>query len=180
MSKAVFLDRDGTMAEDVHYCSRPQDLRLFPHVGEGVRRLNDNGFKVVIITNQSGIARGYFTEPGLAEIHQKLKGDLAQYGAHIDAIYHCPHHPDEGCECRKPKPKLANKAIDDLGIDPRQSYVIGDRLMDIELARAIGSKSVLIANELGISEIKDNSSPPDYIASDFGTAVKWIIKQPKG
>jgi len=140
MGKAVFLDRDGTMAEDVHYCSRPQDLRLFPDVGEGVRRLNDKGFKVVIITNQSGIARGYFTEPALAEIHQKLKGDLAQYGAHIDAIYHCPHHP----------------------------------------ARAIGSKSVLIANDLGISEIKDSHRPPDYIAPDFGAAVKWIIKQPEG
>jgi len=168
------------MTEDVHYCSRPQDLRLFPHVGEGVRRLNDKGFKVVIITNQSGIARGYFTEPVLVEIHQKLKGDLAQYGARIDAIYHCPHHPDEGCECRKPKPKLAHQAIAELGIDPRQSYVIGDRLMDIELAQAIGSKSVLIANDLGISEIKGSSSPPDYIASDFGAAVKWIIKEPKG
>jgi len=153
---------------------------LFPHVGEGVRRLNDNGFKVVIITNQSGIARGYFDELVLAEIHQKLRNDLAQYGAHIDAIYYCPHHPDEGCECRKPKPKLALQAIADLGIDPRQSYVIGDRLMDIELARAIGSKSVLVANDLGLNEIKDSHRLPDYIASDFGAAVKWIVEHPEG
>jgi D-glycero-D-manno-heptose 1,7-bisphosphate phosphatase len=125
------------------------------------------------------VARGYFSESLLAEIHQKLRNDLAQHGAHIDAIYYCPHHPDEGCECRKPKPKLAYQAIADLGIDPGQSYVIGDRLMDIQLARAIGSKSVLIANDLGISEIRDINSPPDYIALDFGAAVKWIIKQTK-
>ena len=180
MNKAVFLDRDGTMTEDVHYCRRPKDLLLLPNVGEGVSLLNKHGFKVVVITNQSGIARGYFNDQILGEIHNKMRRDLARYNASVDAIYHCPHHPDEGCECRKPKPKLAHQAMADLGIDPRQSYVIGDRLMDIELAQAIGSKSVLIANDLGISEIKDSSRPPDYIASDFGAAVKWIIKQPEG
>ena len=177
VSSAVFLDRDGTIARDVHYCSRPEDLELLPTVGEGIRLLNENRFKVVIITNQSGIARGYFTEQMLGKIHQKMRGDLAQYGAHIDAIYYCPHHPDEGCECRKPKPQLAYQAINDLQIDCQQSYVIGDRLMDVELARAIGCKSVMILNDLGKSELEDCDIFPDYIAPDLELAARWIIQQ---
>ena len=106
VARAVFLDRDGTIARDVPYCSRPEDLELLPGVGEAIRLLNEHGFMVVIITNQSGIARGYFTEEMLERIHQKLKNDLAKSGAHVDAIYYCPHHPGEGCDCRKPKPAL--------------------------------------------------------------------------
>ena len=122
MNKAVFLDRDGTMTKDVNYCSRPEDLLLLPNAGEGVSLLNKSGFKVAVITNQSGIARGYFNDQILEEIHNKMRRDLARYNASVDAIYYCPHHPDEGCECRKPKPKLAYEAISDLCIDVKQSY----------------------------------------------------------
>lgn len=177
MNRAVFLDRDGTIARDVHYCSRPEDLELLPTVGEGIRLLNEAEFKVVVITNQSGIARGYFTEEMLGKIHQKMINDLARYGAHIDAIYYCPHHPDEGCECRKPKPKLAYQAIKDLQIDSQQSYVIGDRLMDVQLARAVGCKSVMISSDPGRSELEDCDILPDYIGSDFESAARWIMQQ---
>ena len=92
-NRAVFLDRDGTMAKDVHYCSHPQDFELFPSTAKAVRLLNEHGFKVIVVTNQSGIARGYFTEETLAEIHQKMKEELAKEGAWVDAVYYCPHHP---------------------------------------------------------------------------------------
>lgn len=177
LNKAVFVDRDDTINRDVHYCSRPEDFELLLTVGTGIRLLNREGFKVVVITNQSGIARGYFTEEMLERIHQKMVDELAQYGAQVDAIFYCPHHPDEGCECRKPKPKLTYQAIKQLHIDPRQSFTIGDRLMDVELARAIGCKSVMIPSELGKEELKNSSVFPDYIASDFESAAKWITEQ---
>lgn len=100
MNKAVFLDRDDTICRDVGYCRRPEDLELLPGAAEGIRLLNNAGFKVIVITNQSGIARGYFDEKTLHEIHKKMKRDLSRSGARLDAIYFCPHHPDEGCRCR--------------------------------------------------------------------------------
>jgi len=116
-NKAVFLDRDGTIAMDVHYCRRPEDFELLPTVPEAISLLNENGFMVVVITNQSGIARGYFTEETLAQIHQKMTGELAKYDARVDAIYYCPHHPDDGCQCRKPKTALFFRAAKELNID---------------------------------------------------------------
>lgn len=175
--KAVFVDRDDTMNRDVGYCSRTEDFELLPTVGMGIRLLNQTGFKVVVITNQSGIARGYFTEEMLEKIHQKMADELAEYGAHVDAIYYCPHHPDENCDCRKPKPKLAYQAIEDLHIDPQQSYVIGDRLMDVELARTIGCKSIMIPSEFGRDELRNCDVFPDYVASDFEAAARWITHQ---
>lgn len=177
LNKAVFVDRDDTINRDVPYCSRPEDFELLLTVGTGIRLLNREGFKVVVITNQSGIARGYFTEEMLERIHQKMVDELAKYGAQVDAIFYCPHYPDEGCECRKPKPKLTYQAIKQLHIDPRQSFIIGDRLMDVELARTIGCKSVMIPSELGKEELKNSSVFPDYIASDFESAAKWITEQ---
>jgi len=175
MNKAVFLDRDGTMTKDAHYCRRPEDLRLLPNAGEGVRLLNENGFKIVVITNQSGIARGYFNDQIMDEIHNKMRRDLAQYNASVNAIYYCPHHPDEGCECRKPKPKLAYRAISDLCIDVMQSYFVGDRMMDMQVAENIGCKSVIIANDLGMAELEKSDILLDYIAKDLKSAAKWII-----
>lgn len=177
LNKAVFTDRDDTINRDVRYCSRPEDFELLPGVGPGIRLLNQAGFKVVVTTNQSGITRGYFTEEMLERIHQKMIDELAKYGACVDAIYYCPHHPDEGCDCRKPKPKLAYQAINDLNIDTSQSYTIGDRLMDAELARAIGCKSVMVPSEPGKEELKNSSIFPDYIAPDFQSAVKWMIER---
>ncbi|MFH0768481.1 MAG: D-glycero-beta-D-manno-heptose 1,7-bisphosphate 7-phosphatase [Chloroflexota bacterium] len=136
--KAVFLDRDGTIVKDVHYCRRAEDFEILPTVPEAIRLLNQHGFKVVITTNQSGIGRGYFTEATLLQLHEYLKKELAKYGACIDAIYYCPHHPDDGCQCRKPEPGLLLKAGQELGINFSHSFMIGDTEIDIMAGKSVG------------------------------------------
>jgi histidinol-phosphate phosphatase family protein len=169
--KAVFLDRDGTIARDVPYCSRPEDFELLPGAADGIKLLNEHGFKVVVVTNQSGIARGYFTEGTLAEIHDKMITLLAEHGAHVDAIYYCPHHPDDNCDCRKPKPKMVLQAAIDLDIDLSQSYVIGDNEMDVELARHAGCKAGIRVAEPG--------GTGNCVASSFKDAVHQLVQQAK-
>ncbi len=177
--KAAFLDRDGTIAKDVHYCRRLEDFELLPLAAEGIRLLNQRGFKVIVVTNQSGIARGYFSEETLAKIHQKMKVELARQGAFVDAIYHCPHHPDEGCECRKPNPKLVRRAVNDHHIDLERSFVVGDLQMDIELGKAVSCKTILVLQEQQEEQLNSQSKPPDYIAADLHQAAEWIVRQDK-
>ena len=165
---AVFLDRDGTMAPDVPYCHRPEDLNLFPGVAEAVRRLNQAGFKVIVVTNQSGIARGYFTHETLADIHAKMERDLALAGARLDGIYYCPHHPDEGCDCRKPKPVMLFQAALDHGIDLANSYLVGDSSIDIQAGRAAGCRTVLVTQESHVSTCADAT------AESIMDATRWI------
>lgn len=167
MHKAVFLDRDGTIAKDVPYCSRPEDFELLPGATEGIRLLNVHGYKVVVVTNQSGIARGYFTEAMLSRIHDKMQKELAKHGARVDAIYYCPHHPDDNCKCRKPKPEMVLQAARDLDIDLSQSYVIGDSEIDAELARQAGCKAGIRVGEPG--------GTGDYVAASLRDAVKNIL-----
>lgn len=170
MNKAVFIDRDGTVNRDVLYCSCPEDFELLPDVAEGISLLNKHGFKVIVVTNQSGIARGYFTEQTLAKVHDKMRGDLAKYNARIDAIYYCPHHPDDNCECRKPQPKMLFRAASELDIDLRQSYVIGDSDMDVEMGRRAGCKAAIQVGQAG-------EGVGNYGASSFNDAVRWIMKR---
>jgi len=172
--KAVFLDRDGTIARDVHYCDRSEDFELLPTVPEAINFSNENNFKVVVITNQSGTARGYFTEETLSKIHQKMVNELAKYGVRIDAIYYCPHHPDDGCGCRRPKTALFHKAAKDLNIDFHGSYVVGDMQMDIDAGKALGYKTVLVTT--GPKRGNDVIGPPDYTADSLLKAAKWIVK----
>ena len=146
LRKAVFIDRDGTITRDVSYCSRPKDLELFEGAAQSVKKLNDAGYLVIMITDQSGIGRGYFTEDTLHKIHEKMKKDLANEGAIVDSIYYCPHHPQENCNCRKPNTGLIKKAIQDFDISIKESYVMGDRLRDIELAERIGCKPIKVDN----------------------------------
>jgi len=173
MRKAVFLDRDGTIARDVHYCRRPEDFELLPTVPKAIRLLNENGFKVIVVTNQSGITRGYFTEETLTQIHEKMKDELAKYGARVDAIYYCPHHPDDGCECRKPGTALFRKAAQEHNIDLRSSYVVGDMQMDIDAGKALGCKTVLVTT--GPQGGNDVLNSPDYFASSLLDVTKWIM-----
>ena len=179
----VFLDRDGTLNRDVPYCSRPEDLELLPTVPEGIKLLNQHGLRVVVVTNQSGVARGYFTEQTLQRIHQKLRDELAKAGAYVDAIYYCPHHPDEQCQCRKPNPGLLYRAASELQIDLASSYVIGDRLVDVTAAKYAGCKAVLVPNngtELGSPRNGHESvARIDFISPDLYTAAAWIIDQQK-
>lgn len=176
-TRAVFLDRDGTIARDVHYCRRPEDLELLPTVPKAIRLLGESGFKVVVITNQSGIARGYFSEETLEQIHRKMRDDLARKGASVDAIYYCPHHPDDNCECRKPKTELFLKAARDLGIDLGSSYVVGDMQMDISAGKALGCRTVLVTT--GPQEGNNITDPPHYTASSLLEGARWIVREGK-
>jgi len=158
--RAVFIDRDDTIAKDVPYCPSPDKLVLFDGVGESIRRLNDAGFLVIVVTNQSGVGRGYFTESKLSEIHDKMRSDLAEDGAKLDAIYFCPHLPEEGCECRKPNIGMVLQAMMDFDIDLSSSFVVGDSEREMELARRIGAKGIQVS--------------PSF---DFRQAVDQILKE---
>jgi D,D-heptose 1,7-bisphosphate phosphatase len=173
-NSAVFLDRDGTIAKDVNYCRRIQDFEILPDVPEAIRLLNKCGYKVVVITNQSGIARGYFTEQTLVQIHEKMKNVLASHGARIDAIYYCPHHPNEGCECRKPQTALFLRAATDLNIDVHSSFMIGDMQTDIEAGRAIQCKTILVTTNHEVPWTAVELA--DYVTSSLLDATLWVIK----
>jgi len=178
-SRAVFLDRDGTIAKDVHYCSRVEDFQILPTVPEAIRLFNEAGFKVIVVTNQSGIARGYFTEETLAQIHQKMKDELSKYEAKVDGIYYCPHHPDDSCECRKPKTALFHRAAKEHDVDLQNSYVIGDMQMDIDAGKVISCKTILVTT--GPAAPGPNSQYPaglpDYTADSLLEAAQWITSK---
>ena len=170
-NRAVFLDRDGTIARDVPYCRRSEDFEILPSVPEAIRLLNQNGFKVVVITNQSGIRRGYFTVETLAQIHKQMEYELALNGAHVDGIYYCPHHPDEGCACRKPNTALFRRAAEEFDIDLSCSLVIGDMRMDIDAGKALGCKTILVTT--GAQGGNGIVGSPDYIAGTLLEAAQW-------
>lgn len=176
---AVFVDRDGTICFDKHYLADPGGLELIQSVAEGIKKLNDAGIPVIVITNQSGIGRGYFTEKQLEAIHGKMKDLLAEQGARVDDIFYCPHLPDSGCGCRKPRTGMLLQAQDKLGLDLKRSFVIGDRTMDVEMAHAVGAKAVLVpepGNQYHVEKEMENSlDSPDYIADTFVHAVEWIL-----
>lgn len=174
--RTVFIDRDGTIARDVPYCSRPEDFHLFPGVTEAIGKLNRAGYLVVVITNQSGIARGYFDEAMLRRIHAKMVTDLKQGDARLDGIYYCPHHPDAGCECRKPKPTMFHHAAVDLGINLGESYMVGDMSQDIEAGIAAGCRTVFVlhGSQRAGEPLK---AAPHHTADSFADAVAWILAQ---
>lgn len=171
--RAVFLDRDGTMAEDVSYCRRPEDFRLLPNTARAIKLLNEHCFKVIVVTNQSGVGRGYFTEETLAEIHEKMKRELAREGARVDAIYYCPHHPDDNCDCRKPKPGMILRAANDYDIDLKRSFVMGDMPSDIAMGQATGCRTILIGNRPPMS---GGEAAPEAIARDILEAAYSIVR----
>lgn len=171
---AVFLDRDGTIARDVPYCSRPEDFALLPGAGKAIKLLNDAGFKVIVITNQSGVSRKYFSEEILVKIHRKMMNDLAGFGARIDAIYYCPHHPDDDCDCRKPKPGLILKAAQEHNIDLVASYIVGDKPQDIEAGIAAGCQTVLLSPR-GKLKPDTGNAKHSIVVKSLAQAVKYII-----
>ncbi len=181
MRPAVFLDRDGTIAEDVHYCRRPEDFHLLPRAADAIALLNRADLPVVVVTNQSGIARGYFTWGTLAAIHATMHAGLAAGRAQVTGVYVCPHHPDDGCECRKPRPGLLHRASADLDLDLSRSYVVGDRAMDIQVARACGCRAILV--DTGPPDARERAAdagPPDCHAKDLYEATLWILEDRRG
>jgi D-glycero-D-manno-heptose 1,7-bisphosphate phosphatase len=185
MNRAIFLDRDGTINEEVvhpepnQFAPRhPDEFKLISKVGSAIKLLNDAGLKVVVVTNQAGVARGYFTEEMVIKIHQQMKRDLSKAGAFLDAVYYCPHHPDAGCYCRKPKPGMLEQAAHDLDIDLKRSYVIGDKMTDLIPGTNVGCKTILVLTGRGkYLKMKENI---DYIASDLYGAAKWILGDIEG
>lgn len=175
---AVFLDRDGTIARYRAYCRRPQDFDLLPGSGDAIRSLNRAGFVVIVMTNQSAIGRGMMTRETLAVIHQKMHRELGKYGARIDAVYFCPHHPDDGCGCRKPQIGMLTQAAQEWALSLKRSYVIGDRHLDVQTGQAAGSTSILVRS--GHVPEPASGIVPDHEAETLEQAVGWILQRNSG
>jgi D-glycero-D-manno-heptose 1,7-bisphosphate phosphatase len=178
---AVFLDRDGTIAEEVGYLNHVSRFRMFPFVASALRRLNEAGCPVIVVTNQSGIARGYFPESLVHEVHQWMMQQLLESGAKVDAIYYCPHAPSENCNCRKPRTGMLERAAREHALDLRRSFVVGDRYADVELALNAHARSILVRTGYGEGELAWHAAkwptPPDFVADDLAEATDWILRQ---
>ncbi|HEX8493609.1 MAG TPA: HAD family hydrolase [Pyrinomonadaceae bacterium] len=183
--RAVFMDRDGTISEEVGYVNHPSRYRVFPYSAEAVRRLNRAGWLAILVTNQAGVARGYFSEEVIEAVHDVLESELEKDGARLDAIYYCAHHPSVGhppyrfeCDCRKPKPGLIRRAAVDFEIDLAESWMVGDRYSDIELARNAGVHAAFVLSGYGRGEWEYQRSAwkhePDLVAEDLLQAVERI------
>ena len=185
MRRAVFLDRDGTLIEEAGYLDRLARIQLFPYTIDAVRLLNRAGFTVVVISNQSGVARGFFDEGFVQQTHTHLSKTFANGGAAIDAFYYCPHHPEgtvatyrHACDCRKPKPGLLERAARDHGLDLRHSFVVGDRMNDVETGRAVGARSVLVRTGYGVEHETAAREQGAVVVDNLIGAVAWILQQP--
>jgi D-glycero-D-manno-heptose 1,7-bisphosphate phosphatase len=178
---AVFVDRDGTINVDVDFLSSPSQLQLIPRSAEAIKELNDLGIPVVVITNQSGIARGLYSENDLHRVHDAMDEMLKKYGATILAYYYCPHHPSEGiapyvteCECRKPKSGMLQEAKNTFGFDLRRSFVVGDKFIDVQAGKSVGAVAIQVSTGYGKKEKALCADIRDYYAVDLFDAVQFI------
>lgn len=176
---AIFIDRDGTVSEEVGYMYHAGLFRMYPWTAPAIRKINESGMKSVLITNQSGIDRGYFKESMVHEVHQVLQQGLKQWEARMDGIYYCPHAPERDCDCRKPKPGLILRAARDLDIDLGKSFMVGDRYLDVRAANAAGVRSVLVRCGDGASEVEKYANQPvlqpNFVADNLLDAVDAIL-----
>jgi D-glycero-D-manno-heptose 1,7-bisphosphate phosphatase len=183
---AVFLDRDGTINEQMGYINHISRFQMLPGVADAIRRLNEAEIPVVVVTNQSGLARGYFPAELLTAVHEKMVALLAEDGAHVDGIYVCPHHPEAkkeeyrlNCDCRKPKPGLLLLAAAEMGLDLARSVVVGDRWSDLKTAKAIGALPVLVLTGYGRGDAQyigpTQEVQPAFVGVDLAEAVQWIL-----
>ncbi len=188
LAPTVFLDRDGTLIEEVGYLSHLDRIALYPWSIESVKLLNRAGFKVVVVTNQAGVARGLFDEDFIDEAHRFLDQKFSDGGATIDKFYYCPHHPEASveayrseCDCRKPKAGMLWKAAQELQLELSHSFVIGDRLSDLRLGPAVGAKSVLVRTGYGETTARELTDDVEvaYTAPELMTAVAWILQNSK-
>ncbi len=169
-ARALFLDRDGTLMVDVGYPCRPDQVRLLPGVAEGLSACRDAGYLLSIISNQSGVGRGYFGVDALQAVHERLLTLLAQSGVRIDDTQYCLHAPEEGCECRKPSPLMIRRSASRLGVDPAQSFMIGDKMSDMEAGREAGCRTILLGPPDGRSAIPG----VDYRCADWQEVVRVV------
>ncbi len=183
--RAVFLDRDGTLIEEVGYLDRPERVELYPWSIDAIRTLNRAGLRVVVVTNQSGVARGFFAPAVVDQVHHRIAALLQEGGASIDAYYYCPHHPDgkipeltRACDCRKPRRGLVDRAVERWGIDPARSFVVGDRWLDVALAREVGGRGILVRTGYGAREERrpQQGLAADAVVNNLIEAVGWILR----
>lgn len=181
--KAVFLDRDGTINEEVDFLHRPEEMALIPGAARAIRRLREGGFFVVVVTNQSGVGRGYYSEADVENLHRHMAEELAQEGASIDAWYFCPHHPEKAmesyrveCDCRKPLPGMLHAGAADLDINLSASYMVGDKLADIGAARAAGCFPILVATGYGQGVAAKLPAGVPFVA-DLAAAADFILSR---
>lgn len=185
--RAVFLDRDGTLIEEVGYLDRLDRIELYAWSSEAVRLLSRAGFAVVVVTNQAGVARGYFDEDFVSRANREVARRLTEGQAHVDGWYYCPHHPEgtvteyrKVCDCRKPRPGMLHAAARDLSIDLPRSFVVGDRWLDVALAQAVGASGVLVRTGYGSSQEAEPMEGVDAsaVTANLMEAVSWILRQP--
>lgn len=190
MNKAVFLDRDGVITkEPPHYAHKIEQLELISKSAEAIKLLNESGFKVIVVSNQSGVARGYYEEKDVENYNNAMKNELKKQGAYIDAIYYCPHYPEAtikeykiNCDCRKPKPGMLKRAEKDLDLDLKCSFLIGDKVSDIEAGFGAGCKTILVLTGQGNDVLKKNLKmkiKPNYISKDLYAAIQIIKRNNK-
>jgi D-glycero-D-manno-heptose 1,7-bisphosphate phosphatase len=183
---AFFLDRDGTVSREVGYVNHPSRLELLPRTAAAISRARAAGYLCVLVTNQAGVARGYFPEEMIHETHQRLARMLATAGTELDGVYYCPHHPSTGeppyrqeCNCRKPRPGMLLDAARDLSIDIKASIMVGDKISDVEMGLAEGARGILVRTGYGKGEEQYQSDSwtvtPDHIADDLLDAVNWVL-----
>ena len=188
--RAVFIDRDGTISEEVGYVNHVSRYRVFPFAAEAIRTLTDAGWLAILVTNQAGVARGYFKEEVIGAVHALLGAELERGGARLDAVYYCPHHPTVGeppyrldCDCRKPRPGLVRRAAGELNVDLPASWMVGDRYGDTELARNAGVRSALVLTGYGRGELEHQSHDwahrPDLVAENLLEAATEIVRSDK-
>lgn len=188
MRRAVFIDRDGTISEEVGYINHPSRFRVFPYAAAAIKHLNDAGWLAIVVTNQAGVARGYFSEDMIQTVHAEMTKELENGGARLDAVYYCAHHPSVGeppyrfdCDCRKPKPGLISRAARDFDIDLAGSWMVGDRYSDVELARNAGVQSMFVLSGYGRGEWEHQRSSwtkqPDLVAENLLEAVRVILAE---
>jgi D,D-heptose 1,7-bisphosphate phosphatase len=187
---AIFLDRDGVINEEVGYLDNLEKLKIIPCAFDAIRLINASGMKAVVISNQSGVARGFLTEEFVRQTNDRVQAMLRERQAVLDSFYYCPHHPTEGaapyrrmCDCRKPAPGMFLRAAKDLNIDLELSYMVGDRFLDMEAAQTAGVKGVLVRTGYGRDLLQDDGpdrsteeNKPDFIATDILEAVQWILQ----
>ncbi len=176
---AVFLDRDGTVSEEIGYVYDASQYRVFPWTGTAIQRLNAKGLHVILATNQSGIERGYFTEDMVHRVHRNLSDEIGRSGGRLDAAYFCPHLPDSCRDCRKPHPGMLYRARDEMAVDLETSYMVGDRQTDVQAGKAAGTRTILVMTGDGRNQrdlYRDSEVQPDYFANTLSDAVDWILE----
>jgi D-glycero-D-manno-heptose 1,7-bisphosphate phosphatase len=178
---AVFLDRDGTICEEVGYLNHLSRLMIYPWASRAIRRLNDAGLPVVVVTNQSGVSRGIFPETLVADVHRQMAQELGTARARLDAVYYCTHRREDNCDCRKPLPGLLHRAAEEHCLDLTRSFVVGDRYADVAVAHAAGGQGILVLSGYGRGEYELHREEwprqPDYVAENLEVAVDLILEQ---